>query len=41
MGGINANVFASRYLTVLPDTESLRREIIATQRAFRGRVRGC
>jgi hypothetical protein len=39
MGGINANVFASRYLTVLPDTESLRREIIATQRAFRGRLR--
>ena len=40
MGGINANVFASRYLTVLPDTESLRREINAAQRAFRGRGRG-
>jgi predicted nuclease of restriction endonuclease-like (RecB) superfamily len=40
MGGINANVFASRYLTVLPDAESLRREIIATQRAFLGRGRG-
>ena len=39
MGGINANVFASRYLTVLPDTESLRQEIIRTQRAFRGRAR--
>jgi predicted nuclease of restriction endonuclease-like (RecB) superfamily len=39
MGGINANVFASRYLTVLPDTESLRQEIIKTQRAFRGRLR--
>ncbi len=39
MGGINANVFASRYLTVLPDTESLRQEIIRTQRAFRGRLR--
>ena len=38
MGGINANVFASRYLTVLPDTESLRQEIIRTQRAFRGRL---
>ena len=40
MGGINANVFASRYLTVLPDAESLRREIIATQRAFLGRQWG-
>jgi predicted nuclease of restriction endonuclease-like (RecB) superfamily len=39
MGGINANVFASRYLTVLPDTESLRQEIIRTQRAFLGRLR--
>lgn len=38
MGGIAANVFASRYLTVLPDTESLRQEIIKTQRAFRGRL---
>ena len=37
MGGINANVFASRYLTVLPDPEALRREINAAQRAFRGR----
>ncbi len=39
MGGIAANVFASRYLTVLPDTESLRQEIIRTQRAFLGRLR--
>jgi predicted nuclease of restriction endonuclease-like (RecB) superfamily len=39
MGGINANVFASRYLTVLPDPEDLRREINAAQRAFRGRLR--
>ena len=39
MGGINANVFASRYLTVLPDPEDLRREINAAQRAFRGRRR--
>ncbi len=39
MGGINANVFASRYLTVLPDPEDLRREINAAQRAFRGRGR--
>ena len=39
MGGINANVFASRYLTVLPDPEALRREINAAQRAFRGRGR--
>jgi hypothetical protein len=39
MGGIAANVFASRYLTVLPDTEALRQEIIKTQRAFRGRLR--
>jgi len=27
MGGIAANVFASRYLTVLPDPEALRREL--------------
>ena len=37
MGGINANVFASRYLTMLPDREVLRNEVLATQRAFRGR----
>lgn len=39
MGGIAANVFASRHLTVLPDPESLRREINVAQRAFRGRGR--
>lgn len=39
MGGIAANVFASRYLTVLPDPAALRREINAAQRAFRGRRR--
>jgi hypothetical protein len=39
MGGIAAQVFASRYLTVLPDPEALRREINAAQRAFRGRGR--
>ncbi len=40
MGGIAAQVFASRYLTVLPDPEALRREINAAQRAFRGMGRG-
>ncbi len=39
MGGISAQVFASRYLTVLPDPEALRREILATRREFLGRVR--
>jgi len=34
MGGIKARVFASRYLTVLPDPETLRREIVITQRAI-------
>lgn len=34
MGGIKATVFASRYLTVLPDQETLRMEILATQRAL-------
>ena len=37
MGGIKANVFASRYLTVLPDEETLRNEILTTQRAIRAR----
>ena len=31
-GGINAQVFASRYLTSLPDEEELRREIERTRR---------
>ncbi len=34
MGGIKANVFASRYMTALPDEETLRREILTTQRAL-------
>jgi len=34
MGGINANVFASRYLTELPDPESLRQEIVSAQHAL-------
>lgn len=34
MGGINARVFASKYLTQLPDEETLRREIVATKRAL-------
>ena len=37
-GGINANVFASRYLTVLPDPESLRQEIVTTQHALETRA---
>ena len=38
MGGINARVFASKYLTQLPDEDTLRREIKATQRALRLRA---
>lgn len=34
MGGIKAQVFASQYLTALPDPETLRREIVATQQAL-------
>ena len=34
MGGIKANVFASRYMTALPDEETLRKEILNTQRAI-------
>ncbi|MDD3927484.1 MAG: PDDEXK nuclease domain-containing protein [bacterium] len=37
MGGIKANVFASQYLTALPDEETLRNEILTTQRAIRAR----
>lgn len=37
MGGIKANVFASHYLTALPDEETLRNEILTTQRAIRAR----
>ncbi len=39
MGGIKANVFSSRYLTVLPDEEALRQEILTTQRTFRAHVK--
>jgi predicted nuclease of restriction endonuclease-like (RecB) superfamily len=39
MGGIKANVFASRYMTDLPDEETLRREILITQRAVRARMK--
>jgi predicted nuclease of restriction endonuclease-like (RecB) superfamily len=37
MGGIAAQVFASRYLTALPSAEVLRREILATQHALETR----
>jgi predicted nuclease of restriction endonuclease-like (RecB) superfamily len=37
MGGIKANVFASRYLIALPDTDTLRREVLATRRALLNR----
>jgi predicted nuclease of restriction endonuclease-like (RecB) superfamily len=39
MGGIKAKVFASHYLTVLPHPETLRQEIVATQRAIEARRR--
>ena len=31
---IKANVFASQYLTALPDEETLRNELLTTQRAL-------
>ena len=34
MGGINARVFASKYMTQLPDEETLRKEIETTKRAL-------
>jgi predicted nuclease of restriction endonuclease-like (RecB) superfamily len=34
MGHMPAKVFASRYLTVLPDADTLRREILATKQAL-------
>jgi predicted nuclease of restriction endonuclease-like (RecB) superfamily len=42
MGGIQARVFASRYLTALPDPETLRREILETKHALetRAAIRG-
>jgi hypothetical protein len=33
-GGIRTRVFASKYLTNLPDEETLRQEILATRRAI-------
>lgn len=36
-GGIQTQVFASKYLTRLPDEETLRREILATQHALEHR----
>ena len=39
MGGIKANVFASRYMTDLPDEKTLRREILITQQTLRERLR--
>lgn len=38
MGGIKAKVFASHYLTSLPDAETLRQEILTTQRAIEARA---
>ncbi|MDD5698935.1 MAG: PDDEXK nuclease domain-containing protein [Victivallaceae bacterium] len=38
MGGIKAKVFASRYMTALPDEETLRKEILITQRAVKARL---
>lgn len=39
MGGMNARVFASKYLTQLPDEETLRKEIETTRRALAQRQR--
>ncbi len=39
VGGIKAKVFASHYLTALPDPETLRQEIVTTQRAIEARRR--
>jgi hypothetical protein len=38
MGHMPAKVFASRYLTVLPDAGTLRREIVATKHALEARA---
>lgn len=38
MGGIAAKVFASHYLTALPDPETLRQEILSTQHALEARA---
>ena len=39
MGGIKAKVFASQYLTALPNPETLRQEILTTQHAIKARAR--
>ena len=39
-GGIRTKVFASKYLTSLPDEETLRREILRTRQAIQARRRG-
>jgi hypothetical protein len=39
MGGIKARVFASKYLTNLPDEETLRKEILTTQQAIQERLK--
>src|SRR5262249_5739784 len=39
-GGINARVFASRYLASLPDEETLRREVLRTRHAIDVRAAG-
>ena len=39
MGGIKANVFASRYLTDLPDEETLRQEVVSTQHTLETRAK--
>jgi hypothetical protein len=38
MGGIKAQVFASHYLTALPDAETLRQEILTAQHALEARA---
>ena len=38
MGGINAQVFAAKYLTVLPPEDELRAEVERTKRALTGRM---
>lgn len=40
MGGIKASVFASRYMTALPDEETLRNEVVTTKRMLETRGRG-
>jgi hypothetical protein len=37
MGGMHAQAFASKYLTELPDEETLRREIVMAQAMIRSR----